>query len=94
MHLQIIGAISAFSTGRSSAQAAHMHGKENWFNHTQNPSSARPTQLKAKIEQATAATDAQVAIVLAERMTKPFVESRQILSDHLCPMMAGIRQDK
>jgi hypothetical protein len=36
----------------------------------QKPSSARPTQLNAKIEQATAATDAQVAIVLAERMIK------------------------
>jgi|tagenome__1003787_1003787.scaffolds.fasta_scaffold20564141_2 hypothetical protein len=36
----------------------------------QKPSSARPTQLNAKIEQATAATEAQVAIVLAERMIK------------------------
>jgi hypothetical protein len=38
----------------------------------QKPSSARPTQLNANIEQAIAATDAKVAIVFADLMTKPF----------------------
>ena len=37
--------------------------------HTQNPSSASPTQLNATIEQTTAATDAKVAIAVAERIT-------------------------
>jgi len=37
---------------------------------TQKPSSASPTQLNANIEQTSAATDVQVAIVLADRMTK------------------------
>jgi len=36
----------------------------------QKPSSARPTQLNANIEQTTAATDAKVAIVFAERMIR------------------------
>jgi hypothetical protein len=60
----------------------------------QKPSSARPTQLNAKIEQATAATEAQVAIVLAERMIKPFVQSHRTLSDLHCSIMARIHQDK
>jgi hypothetical protein len=37
---------------------------------TQKPSSASPTQLNANNEQTSAATDAKVAIVLADRMTK------------------------
>jgi hypothetical protein len=61
----------------------------------QKPSSASPTQLNAKIEQATAATDAQVAIVLADRMLKyPFLQSRRTLSDLRCSMMATIRPNK
>jgi hypothetical protein len=37
---------------------------------TQKPSSARPTQLNANIEQPIAATDAKVAIALTDRMTR------------------------
>jgi hypothetical protein len=40
---------------------------------TQKPSSARPTQLNAKIEQAIATIEAQVAIVFADRTTWPFL---------------------
>jgi hypothetical protein len=38
--------------------------------HTQKPSSARPTQLSANIEETRAATEAKVAIVFADRMIR------------------------
>jgi len=38
--------------------------------HAQKPSSARPTQLNANIEQATTATDANVTTAFAEPMTR------------------------
>jgi hypothetical protein len=45
--------------------------------HSQKPSSARPIQLTAKIEQAIAATDARVAMVFVGTMTKsPFRQSQ------------------
>jgi hypothetical protein len=45
--------------GRGSFDAGH-------FKHRQKPSSARPTQLNAKIEEAIATTDAKVAIALTD----------------------------
>jgi hypothetical protein len=66
------------TTGQSNTQSggptlAHRH-RHIAINSTQiqKPSSARPIQLNANIEQAIAATDANVAIVFTDLMTKPF----------------------
>jgi hypothetical protein len=40
-------------------------------NHRQKPSNARPTQLNANIEEANAAMDTKVAIVLTDGITEP-----------------------
>jgi hypothetical protein len=61
---------------------------------TQKPSSASPTQLNANNEQTSAATDAKVAIVLADRMTNPLWKTHQTLTNDLCPIMARIGCDK
>jgi hypothetical protein len=58
---------------------------------SQKPSSARLTQLNANIEQASAATDAKVAIVLMDRMTgNPSKANDPILFDDWCSIMARI----
>jgi mannose/fructose-specific phosphotransferase system component IIA len=54
---------------RSLAKTATWHQNHSNSGHIQKPSNARPTQLNANIEQATAATDAKVAIVFVDRMT-------------------------
>jgi hypothetical protein len=46
------------------------------------------------MEQTIAAADAKLAIVFADRMTRILVANGQILSNDLCPMMAGIRRDR
>jgi hypothetical protein len=52
------------------ASTATWHQNYTNSGHTQKPSNARPTQLNANIEQTIAATDAKVAIVFADRMTR------------------------
>jgi hypothetical protein len=76
------------------ASTATWHQNYTNSDHTQKPSNARPTQLNANIEQTTAATDAKVAIVFADRMTEPFVGNNQILFDDSCSIMVRIRHDK
>jgi hypothetical protein len=39
--------------------------------HRQKPSSARPIQLKANIEEATTATEAKVAMILTDGIVEP-----------------------
>jgi hypothetical protein len=41
--------------------------------HRQKPSNARPTQLNANIEEAIAATEAKVAMVLTNGITEPHI---------------------
>jgi hypothetical protein len=59
----------------------------------QKPSSARPIQPNANIEQPIAATDAKAAIDLTRRMTKPFVNNNCIVVDDWFSKMARTRRD-
>jgi len=76
MHFEIMGIVSQLEKTEgdwrkaATSSPAPPHGSSS--GHTQKPSSARPTQLNANIEQTTAATDAKVAIVFADRITKTF----------------------
>jgi hypothetical protein len=53
--------------------------------HRQKPSNARPTQLNANIEEAIAATDAKVAIVLTDGITEPRFRRRLNSVERLLP---------
>jgi len=54
-------------------------------NEIQKPRSARPTQLKANIEQAIAATEATVVTALTKRMTRILFARTAGLCSTICP---------
>jgi hypothetical protein len=57
--------------------------------HRQKPSSARPTQLNANTEEATATTDAKVAKVLTNGITEPRFRPRLNSVERLLPNQDG-----
>ena len=57
--------------------------------HRQKPSSARPTQLNANTEEATATTDAKVAKVLTNGITEPRFRPRLNSVERLLPNQGG-----
>jgi hypothetical protein len=57
--------------------------------HSQKPSSARPTQLNANIEEAATARDAKVAKVLTDGITEPRFRPRLNSVERLSPNQGG-----
>jgi hypothetical protein len=61
---------------------------QDYTGQTQKPSSARPTQPNANIEQTIAAADAKVAIAFTDLMTRPFGGNDQTLFNDWCSIKA------
>jgi hypothetical protein len=70
MHCEIIVFASQRGNQRREVAIRHQHAGTAASGSPQKPSSARPTQLNANIEQTIAANDAQVAIAFTDRMTR------------------------
>jgi hypothetical protein len=70
MHCEIIVFASQRGNQRHEVAIRHQLAGTAPSGPSQKPSSARPTQLKANIEQTIAASDAQVAIAFTDRMTR------------------------